>query len=137
MGPALVGRLIDFLGRLRLGLDDQAHVLEHRQGRIDDAGARRIMALGHLLDRLDQLIAVARLIGDQLEQHEAKFAALEHPFAGPASAPAAPAAAARPTVSVKVEIERAEPERTAAPAREPAAMIAALIMKMHLLLLLD
>ena len=90
---ALVGRLEHLLRILRLLLGDEAHVLEHGQSRIDDARARRIIAPGHLLDRLDQLVAVARLVGDQLEQHQAQLAALEHPLA---VAAAMPAPAARP-----------------------------------------
>src|SRR5215204_4722896 len=38
MSPALTGRLVNFLGVLGLCLGDQAHVLEHGQRRIDDAG---------------------------------------------------------------------------------------------------
>ncbi|KAG6383675.1 hypothetical protein SASPL_156560 [Salvia splendens] len=45
------------LARLLL---DQAHLAEHGEGRIDEAGARRIGAAGQLLDRLDEFIAVAR-----------------------------------------------------------------------------
>ena len=132
MGAALVGRLIDLLGVLGLGLGDQPHVLEHGQGRIDDARARRIFAAGHLLDRADQLIAVARLVGDQLKQHEAKLAALEHPLAVAAAAPP-PAAPTCAVVEVEIEIERPEAERATAPAGMTLvpAMFAAIIMEMH------
>src|SRR3546814_19491589 len=36
-------------------------------------------AAGQFLDPADQVIAVARFVGDQLEQHEPQFATVEHP----------------------------------------------------------
>src|SRR4051812_34844953 len=79
------------LGRLLL---DQPHVLEHGEGRVDDSRARRIGAPGHLLDRADEVVAVARLVRDQLEEDEPELARIEHaPRASAAAAPA-PAAAA-------------------------------------------
>ena len=76
-------RLARSLGRLFL---DQPHVGQHRQRRIDHPRARRIIAAGELLDRADQIIAVARLVGDQLQQDQSKLARSEHP-----PAPARPA----------------------------------------------
>src|SRR5215218_435921 len=130
MGAALAGRLIDLLGVLGLGLCNQAHVFEHGQRRVDDAGARRIFAAGHFLDRLDQLIAVARLVGDQLEQHQAQLAALEHPLAV-AAAMAAPAAGA--LAEIEREATRSEAEAASA-ASGPAGP--AIMFKSHLRLLL-
>src|SRR5690606_19237061 len=57
------------------------------QRRIDHAGARRIAAAGQLLHRAHQVVSVPRLVRDQLEQHQAQFARIEHP--PPAAAPAA------------------------------------------------
>ena len=76
--------------RLRGG--DQAHVLEQGQGRIDDAGAGAIGPAETLLDGLDQLVAVTRLLGDQAEQNPAQVALLKEP-AAPAERPVAAAAA--------------------------------------------
>src|SRR4030095_9242125 len=92
VGAAFLRRLIDFLAVLRLLFRDQAHVLEQGQGRVDHAGARRIFAAGHFLDRLDELIAMARLIDDQLEQYQAELATFENPLLLAAAAPPPPAA---------------------------------------------
>src|SRR3954454_21644037 len=81
---------------------DQAHVLEQGQGRIDHAGAGRILAAGQVLDRADEVVTVARLVGDQLEQDEPKLARFEHASAA-ASPPAAPCSR-RVTVS-EIEAE--------------------------------
>jgi hypothetical protein len=61
-------------GPLGGGLLDQPHVLQHGQGRVDDSGARRVAAVGELLDGADEVVAVPRLIGDQLQKNEAKLA---------------------------------------------------------------
>ena len=60
------------------GLFDLTHLVEHGQRRIDDAGTGHIEAAAQLLDRPDQLVAVPRLVGDQLEQDEAELASIEH-----------------------------------------------------------
>ena len=57
-------------GALQLGPFDVAQVLEHRQRRIDDAGAGDISAPRQILDRADEVITVPRLIRDELEQDE-------------------------------------------------------------------
>jgi hypothetical protein len=67
IGAALVGRLEHLFRILGFLLGDEIHVLEHGQRRIDHPGTGGIIALGQILDRLDQLIAVTRLVGDQLE----------------------------------------------------------------------
>src|SRR6185503_6561154 len=87
---ALGGQGEDLARSLALGFLDQAHVLEHGESRIDDARARRVGAVGHLLDRADEVVAVARLVGDQLQQHQPQFARFEHPPAPALAAPAAP-----------------------------------------------
>ena len=94
-GLGLVERLALLVDGL-LGRDflDQAHVGEHRQRRIDHARARRIFAAGQFLDRADQIITVARFVGDQLEQHEPQFARAEHPSPTARAQPAAAAAKA-------------------------------------------
>src|SRR5690349_23197290 len=45
-----------------------AHFLEHGQRRIDRAWAGRVLAVEHLLDDADELVAVARLLLDQGQQ---------------------------------------------------------------------
>src|SRR5436305_9066830 len=84
MRLAGIGDCVELLGTLSLLLLDQAHILEHDQRRIDDAGARGIGAAGALLDVADQVIAVTRLLLDQLEQDEPELAAIEHTAAAPA-----------------------------------------------------
>src|SRR4051794_38470598 len=79
MAAALVGRLERLARALARRLLDQAHVLEQGQRRVDDAGARSIFAAGQLLDCADEVVAVARLVRDQLQQDQAKLARFEHP----------------------------------------------------------
>jgi len=99
-GLDLVRALLEMLAALVRGLEgfartldrrflNQAHVLEQRQRRVNDTRTRRIFAAGQLFDRPDEIVAVARLVGDQFQKHQAKLAALEHPPAAPAS-PASP-----------------------------------------------
>src|SRR5207245_10812000 len=57
---------------------DVPHVLEHLQRRVDGAGTRGIEAAEALLERLDQLVAVARLVLEQVEDDVLAAAALEH-----------------------------------------------------------
>ena len=98
MGATLVGDGIEPL----VALGDRGHVVrlfEEGQRRIDDAGARAVHARGLLLDRLDQIVAVARLLLDEIERDQAEVARGEHAadpdvVAEPAPvAPIAPAAA--------------------------------------------
>src|SRR5207244_5859919 len=105
MGLALLRDLEGLARAFALRLLDQAHVLQHGEGRIDYAGARRIGAVGQLLDRADQIVAVARLIGDELQEDEPKLAGIEHP---PAAAAAAAATAAAPFVSTPLATAAAE-----------------------------
>src|SRR5207247_8742064 len=67
---------------------DQPLVLELLKRRIDRAGARAPQALAALLDLLHDLVAVARLLGEQQQGSCARVAA--------ASLAAAPAGAATP-----------------------------------------
>ena len=101
MRAAFVGDLERLARAFARRFLDQAHVLEQGQRRIDDARARRIFAAGQLLDRADQVVAVARLVGDQLEQHEPELAAFEHPAGCAGRGRAAPAL--RPVAEVEVE----------------------------------
>ena len=117
-----VGRDRERLARAaRSSLFDVAHLVEHGQRRIDDAGAGHIEAAAQLLDRPDQLVAVPRLVGDQLEQDEAKLAGIEDPTA-PAAPPVlglTPAAAAKAATTAAAS----GPEMMMMPVRVPAMMV--------------
>src|SRR5436309_2415151 len=76
------------LGAFRTLFLDKAHLVEQGDRWIDDAGAGRVGAAGHRLDLADQIIAMARFVGDQLEEDEPQFAAVEHAPAASAAAPA-------------------------------------------------
>ncbi len=56
---------------------DVAELLEQGQRRVDHPGARAVEPAEFLLDRLDQLVAMTRLLGDQAEQHIAQIAVVE------------------------------------------------------------
>jgi hypothetical protein len=73
----------------------QAHFFQQSQRGIDDTRRRAVRAADLVLDRFDDLVAVARGLGDQGEHDQAKIALVEHPAA--ASATAMLTAAAMPT----------------------------------------
>src|SRR5215831_2087502 len=77
MGAALVGDGVALLGALDLG-GDVAGLFEIGQRRIDDAGARRVPAGGLVFEHLDDLVAVARLLGDQRKRDQAQVALRQH-----------------------------------------------------------
>jgi hypothetical protein len=62
-----------------------AKLFEHGQGRVDHAWAGTVAAADRFLDRLDDLVAVTGLLGDERQNHEAKIAMIENP-AEPAAA---------------------------------------------------
>src|SRR5262245_5897827 len=110
VGTALAGDGVELLRALDFG-GDIARLLEIGQRGIDDAGARRVPARRLLLQHLDDLVAVARLLRDQRERDQPQVALRQHApgahhvaaaaeavtTAAPAMAGMpAPAAAARP-----------------------------------------
>src|SRR5665213_3460573 len=102
-GLALGRDGIELLSAVALGPDlGVAHVLQEGERRIDDPRAWRIGAADGLLDRLDQFVAVTGLVGDQLEQNQAKIALFEDPIRPPMTAEAARTARPmfRPTETV-------------------------------------
>src|SRR6478752_4390620 len=115
MCAAFRGGLERFAPGLALPFLDQVHVLQQGQGRVDDSGTWRIVSAGHLLDRPNQVVAVARLVGDQLEQDESQLAAFEHPPAPAAMSAAAPAAV---FPEFKMESARTETETARAAHRK-------------------
>jgi len=62
-----------------------AQFLEQRQRGVDDPGARAVFATGQFLDRLDDLVSVARLLVQQVEHHQLQPALLEHALAATAA----------------------------------------------------
>src|SRR5262249_53502328 len=77
MGAAFLGDSVELLGALALG-GDMARFLEIGVGGIEDAGARRMPARGLVLEHLDDLVAVARLLGDQRERDQPQVALGQH-----------------------------------------------------------
>ena len=69
----------------------QAKVFQHRQQRIDRAGARTVVAADLLADGLDDLVAVAGLARQHLQHQQLQVATVEH-----AAAPTAGAAMTAP-----------------------------------------
>ena len=107
---ALGGQRIELAPALILGGGGVAHVLDQGQRGIDDAGARAVAAADPLFERLDDLVAVARLLGHQGENDEPEIAAVEHaPLARlePAAAPvpAEPVPPAETVVRAPLAIE--------------------------------
>ncbi len=103
---ALVGDGEEFLRAIAARLLDQALLFEHGERRIDHAGARYIETARQLLDRPDEFVAVARLVGDQLEQDQAKLVGIEDPAApaAPALVGSAPVAAPEPVATAGAEM---------------------------------
>ena len=91
VGAAFVGDRVELLCAIRLR-GDVAGLFEEGQRRIDHAGAWRIPARGFLLQHLDDLVAVARLLRDQGERDQANVALRQH-AAGAAHVVAVAAAA--------------------------------------------
>src|SRR5205814_9280121 len=85
-GSTVLGDGIKLLGAAR-GLEAHiAELFQEGQRRIDDARARAVHAAELVLDGLDQLVAVAGLLGNQLEQHVAQIAVVENAAAAAAVA---------------------------------------------------
>ena len=64
------------------------HVLKPGEGRVDDARAGAVAAAHTIFDRLHELVAVARLLGDHGEGEQAKLAIVEQPVAAATTEPA-------------------------------------------------
>src|SRR6266540_883753 len=75
--PAFVGDGVKLLGAFRLRRD-VAGLLEISQRRVNDARTRRVPAGGLFLEHLDDLVAVARLLGDERERDQAQVALRQH-----------------------------------------------------------
>src|SRR5262249_40101805 len=93
-----------------------AHIpklLKQGQGRVNYAGARAVRATELLFDRLDQLVAVARLFGNQMQQHVTQIAVVEEAPQPPAAAGAAIVVAT--ALAAKLEIASRLPPLAANP----------------------
>ena len=68
-GAAGIGDLVDGLAAVGL-LGDEALLFELRQARVDRARARHVGAAEAVAERLDELVAVHRALGEQAQQVE-------------------------------------------------------------------
>src|SRR5262249_36566798 len=118
MGAALGGGGGELLGALGLRGDvDGLFQIGH--ARIDHARARRIPARGLVLEQLDDLVAVPRLLGDQRQRDQPQVALRQHP-------PGAQHVAVAQSVAVAaVASAPAAAEMAAAPAGPPLAFVVA------------
>ena len=113
MAPALIGRVIELLGPV--GLDPGiAQLFQICQRRIDHPRAGHVIAARALLQPLDQLIAMAGLLGQEMEQQELQIRGAQ--LAAPAEALVVEARAAR---------EAPAGEAAAGGPEAPAAAVAA------------
>src|SRR5581483_6516234 len=102
---ALLGGRVELAVTLSRRHSRQAFFFEQRQRGVHHAGAGRIGAGKPLFDGLDDLVAVARLVGNQLQDHQPQMARVEQPLAHAAeaalkSSPAAAKTAVKMTASV-------------------------------------
>src|SRR5687768_17561744 len=103
MRPAGVGDLIDLLPAFLLARDRESEVDEHRERRIDGARARGVGPREAVFELLDDLVAVTRLLFQQLQNHVLEIALLEH---------AATASTARPVGAMVRPRTRIRPGRS-------------------------
>jgi len=68
--PAFLGDLVDLLSVLFRHRARVAQILEHRQSRINGSRARRVHPAKPLLDLLDDLVTVSRLLVEKTQNHE-------------------------------------------------------------------
>src|SRR5881398_2959934 len=71
--------LVDLLAAFLWQCPRVAEILEHCQSRIDGTGTRRVHPAKPFLDLLDDLVAVARLLVEQPQNHELEMPLVEHP----------------------------------------------------------
>src|SRR5258706_5226021 len=114
MRSPVVGDLVDLLAGLLRPRSRVAQILEHRQRRIHRPRTRRIHPAETLLDLLDDLVAVTRLLVEKTKNHELEMPLVEHSSAAkrPTSrlSPTAPKSA-----RVETKILRPHPERPGKP----------------------
>src|SRR5215813_10192823 len=96
IGAALVGDRVELLAALGLRRH-VAGLFQISEGRVDDARARRVPAGGLVLQHLDDLVAVARLLADQRKRDQPQITGRQHAAGAHhvAAEPAPPAPAAK------------------------------------------
>src|SRR5450755_2160979 len=75
-GGAFSGGGVELLA-VALGHSRMPEFFEHRERRVDNAGARAIGSGDAIFDLLDDLVAMARTFGNQAQHHQAKLAVVE------------------------------------------------------------
>src|SRR5271170_5551270 len=80
------------------------HLLQHGQHRINHTRTRSICPAQPLLDRLDDLVAMARLLRDQLQNDVTQIARAEEPHRPAASASKSMPAAAKLPATAAVSV---------------------------------
>src|ERR1700694_674633 len=119
MGAPLVRDLVNLLAAFLRPRSRVAQILEHRERRINGPGTRRIHSAEALLDFLDDLVAVARLLIEQAEDHELQVALVEHsPAAERTASRLATTSPERP--GIKSEVLRPHTERPSESRPSPA-----------------
>src|SRR5947207_803617 len=114
MCTTFIGDLIDLLAAFLGPCSRVAEVFEHCERRVDRSRARRVHAAEALLDFLDDLVTVPRLLVEQAQNHKLQMALVEHSATTEWSA--AGFAAARPKgAQVKPKVLRPRPERPSEP----------------------
>src|ERR1700686_2428382 len=110
MSAPFFGDLVDLLAALFRSRSRVAQILEHRERRINRSRARRVHPTEALLDLLDDLVTVPRLLVEKAENHELQVPLAEHPSAD--ERPAARFAPASPkSAGVKSKVLRPHSER--------------------------
>ncbi|MNH36574.1 hypothetical protein D3C79_973790 [compost metagenome] len=78
-GAAGLGNGVEPFAALHLAAD-QLCFLEKVEGGVDNPGAGRVAAIEQVLDLADQVIAVARLLGQQRQHQQLEVAGGEYPW---------------------------------------------------------
>src|SRR5206468_429970 len=116
VAATFVGNRIDLLALLLAG-GDIAQILEHLQRRVDRAGARAVAPAHALFEGADDVVAVARLVLEQVEDDVLQVAPTEETLlaevaesASPAASPVAEGPVAAVGVGPAAGSEKAEAE---------------------------
>src|SRR5450759_5215219 len=114
MRTPFVGDLVNLLATFLGPRSRVTQILEHRQRWVDRSRTWRVHAAEALLDLLDDLVTVARLLVEQAKNHELQVPLVEHSSATEWTA-ARFAATTPKSPSVKPKVLRPRPKRP----REP------------------
>ena len=89
IGGALCGDGIEFFRAVAGGGICVTELFEQHQRGVDHSGTWTVRTAEPFLDLLDDLVAVARTFGDQLQNDKTQIAVAEHPAMTPPASPAA------------------------------------------------